>query len=115
MFVTLKIEQIGNPRQGFRNAFVKQWVGFNSNGIDEREIQGQKDYTKANSVGSRGIYKYYFLADGGIYHVSAPQSWNHTDEYYCQVVNDEIVRLEFEDAIKCLEKQELAKRFMRHH
>jgi hypothetical protein len=110
MFTTLKIEQIGN-----RNAFVKQWVGFNSNGIEEREIQGQRDYSKTNSVGSRGVFKYYFLSEDGIYHVSSPQSWNRTDDYYCQVVNDEIIRLEFEDAIKCLEKQELAKRFMKRH
>ncbi|MBU2395700.1 MAG: hypothetical protein KKH70_20390 [Gammaproteobacteria bacterium] len=115
MFAVIKIEQIGNPRRGFPSSFIKKWTGFGLNRIEEVVVQGQRDYSNANSVGSRGVFKYYFLSEGGIYHVSSPESWNRTDEYYCQVVNNDIIRMDFEEALKCLEKQELAKRFMRHH
>jgi hypothetical protein len=55
------------------------------------------DYSRANSVGSRGVFKCYWLetGDGMIYEVSAPQSWSSTDRYFCVVTIDgEISRVD---------------------
>ena len=113
MLTTLKIELIGNPRQGFSPAWVRRIVDFGNDGLETYELKAHTDYTEANSIGSRGAYKYYFLYEEALYHVSSPQSWKRTDEYYCKVSNGEIIRLTFQEMIKCLEKQVLAKMFMK--
>ena len=112
MLTTLKIELIGNPKQGFSPAWVKRIIDFNNSGLETQELKAHTDYTNANSVGSRGSFKYYFLAEEALYHVSSPLSWKRTDEYYCKVSNGEIIRLTFEEMLQCLEKQVLARAYM---
>jgi len=46
-------------------------------------IKGKKDYRKANSVGSRGIFMYYFLDSGFIYEVK-----DFSRRYFCTVDDD---------------------------
>jgi hypothetical protein len=55
------------------------------------------DYSEANSVGSRGVFKCYWLKEQAYYEVSAPQSWRDTDRYFCEVINGEIVRMTKEE------------------
>lgn len=47
------------------------------------------DYSGANAVGSRGVFKHYYLTDGVVYQISEPRSWNRTDKYYCRFENGE--------------------------
>jgi hypothetical protein len=60
------------------------------------------DYSEANSVGTRGVYKYYWLEDGEVYEVSEPWSWGKTLHYFCVVINGEIRKVSKEVAESCL-------------
>jgi|GEM_PF-6209637 len=101
-FATVKIELIGNPKLGFQRAGVFV-VTFDQGGIAEERLEGHRDYEKANSVGSRGVHEWFFLASGQVYHVLSPTSWKRCDDYFCHVMNGKIVRFEdFEDMIEWL-------------
>jgi hypothetical protein len=55
----------------------------------------KKDYSRSNSVGSRGVYAVYILETGKIYEIK-----DHKDRYYCTVTdNGNIVRLS-EDEVR---------------
>lgn len=71
-----------DPKYGYRREFLHY----------------QKDYSRANSTGTRGIYATYVLDEGRLYEVSAPQSWSATDRYFCTVRDGRIVRLSQEEA-----------------
>ena len=43
----------------------------------------KKDYSRANSVGSRGVYAIYILESGKMYDIK-----DHKDRYYCRVDDD---------------------------
>jgi len=53
-------------------------------GLAREFLQGQKDYSQANSVGSRGIYLYFPLKDG-IYEVNERLTWKRTRRYFIRV------------------------------
>ncbi len=78
-------------------AWVAKVKNMHGNYVEREFMQGQKDYSKANSVGTRGIYKHYFLEDG-LYEVSSPQSWKSTDRYFIYVENGEMWRVTREEA-----------------
>ncbi len=68
-------------------------------------IKGNRDYAKANSKGSRGIYVSYFLSPG-IYEVKHKTSWKHTEKYYCIVTDKgEIEKIDKSDVEICLLKK----------
>ena len=71
-------------------------------GYERQFLRYKKDYSEANSVGSRGVYAYYILQKGRIYEVSAPRSWKNTDRYFCRVQAGEIVRIDREDVDRWL-------------
>ena len=100
MFTLLKIEAIGNPRLGFSPAWVDEVIGITSDGFEKLRLRGQKDYSEANSVGSRGVYIYYFLQENRLYHVSAPRNWKKTDEYFCRIKDGTIVKMTFKEATR---------------
>ncbi len=58
-----------DPRFGFRREFVR----------------GEKDYTQANSVGSRSVMKTFWLTAGNVYEVCHRTSWRNVRRYYCRV------------------------------
>ena len=59
-----------------------------------REFQrGQKDYSRANSIGSRGIYEYFALPDG-IYEVHERLTWRRTRRYFIKVEKATIIEIE---------------------
>lgn len=98
------------PRPGMRmvSPAQRQWIA-EIIGVDSRYgwrrvfLRGYKDYTHANGPGSRGVFVTYILEPGRIYQVQSPQSWNHTDSYYCTVSKDgEIVRLNESEVLACL-------------
>ncbi len=65
-------------------------------GYKREFMRGQKDYSQANSVGSRGVYMYYPLSDG-IYEVHERLSWKRTRRYFCQVSNSDITEISREE------------------
>jgi hypothetical protein len=70
--------------------------------IKKVKLYPKKDYSKANSVGSRGVYAFYFLENGKMYEVKEPTSWRNTEHYFCKIENNELLRMTPEEAIKCL-------------
>lgn len=71
--------------------------------IERRFLDGLKDYTEANSVGSRGVRKYYVLTDGPLYEVvDRPGYGKPQRRRYCRVQGDKIVEISIAEAISCL-------------
>lgn len=109
----LKIECIGNPKLGDRPAWVDWVKDISHHGMVKERLKGQIDYSQANSVGSRGVYKYYFLLPRNLYHVSAPQSWSKIKQYFC-IVNEDtnIKELSFKEAIEWLLRRKQERMYM---
>lgn len=78
-------------------AWVAKVKNMRGNFVDREFVQGQKDYSKSNGAGTRGIYKHYFL-DDGLYEISSPQSWKSTDRYFAYVEDGDIWRVTREEA-----------------
>lgn len=76
-----------DPRYGFARTFV----------------HGVRDYSRANSVGSRGVWECFAL-EPGIYEVKHPVSWRRTRRYFISVTDDgsyhEINREEVEACLR---------------
>jgi len=86
-------------------AWIAKIVGYDSKYIYKRNfIKGIKDYSHANSVGSRGVYKYYHLTDG-LYEIKSPQSWKWSDRYFAKVKEGKLKRITEEELIRWLEAE----------
>lgn len=90
----------------FGNKKLKPWVArvnAGPNGQMEREFQRPqlKDYSQANSSGSRGIFAYYTLSDG-MYEVNERTSWSKARRYFIRVVEDTITEIPKEEVLACL-------------
>jgi len=72
-------------------------------GLAREFVKGQKDYSQANSVGSRGVYEYFALKDGSIYEVNARETWKRTRRYFIRVENTEITEISKEEVGRWLE------------
>lgn len=112
MFTSIKIERIGNDRLGHQPAWVKRVTGIAPHKLLEEYIDGNADYSESNSVGSRGVFVYYILQDGNIYHVSSPTNFKHHDTYFCRVENGEIIRMEFSEVITALVRRKPKRRLV---
>lgn len=78
------------------SAWVAEITGTDPKLKFKREfLRFKKDYSRSNSVGSRGVYANYILESDHIYDVK-----DHKDRYYCTVTdNGNIVRLS-EDEVR---------------
>jgi hypothetical protein len=56
-------------------------------------LRGQKDFSRANSVGSRGVYLYFHLHEGVTYEVRELTSWTRERRYFCRVENGRIAEI----------------------
>lgn len=59
--------------------------------IKREFVRGQKDYSAANSVGSRGVML-YFAIEPGLYEVKARTSWKNSKRYFMVVEGPEQTR-----------------------
>lgn len=81
------------------------WVAEIS-GFDERYkykrnfLRCKKDYSRANSKGSRGVYAEYILDEGKIYEVK-----NRKKRYFCKVVDWKIVKIDESEVIEWLKSR----------
>lgn len=75
----------------FGHKKFRVWVARISN--NKREfITGMRDYSLANSIGSRGVFEYFAL-DDGVYEVNKCTSLGKSRRYFIQVQNTEIVEI----------------------
>lgn len=62
-------------------------------------VHGKRDYSRANSRGSRGVYVHYLLDQDTLYWVRARTSWRASEEYFAAVTpTGDIYRLTTEEA-----------------
>lgn len=70
--------------------------------VDREFVRYQtKDYSQANSQGSRGVYLYYTLSDG-LYEVNERTSWTRARRYFLRVENGKSSEISREEAVRCL-------------
>lgn len=127
MAFVLKLECIGDDAAAAARAGVKSgaswrryvemmkaarnraWVAivteFDVNKVYGRKfLDGLKDYSQANRVGSRGVYKYYALKSGIIYEISSPTK-KGAERYLAVVDGDVLKRMTNEEALRWLESE----------
>ncbi len=110
MKATLSLEFIGADSADWHNAMTKQFnqiapgfgdyfVGRANTGpwvaeilgrhshfkLDRRFLPSKRDYSRANSKGSRGVYLWYILESDKLYEVNARVSWKNTNRYFVAV------------------------------
>jgi hypothetical protein len=84
--------------EGMRRPWVARVTGFDPQYRFARDfLRGQKDFSEANRVGSRGVYVYYHLLEGEIYHVHELLTWRKSRKYYCTVSDGKLIELELEE------------------
>jgi hypothetical protein len=82
--------------------WVARLTGLNARGGLVREfVHGQRDYSQANSVGSRGVYEYIPLKDG-VYEVNERLTWKRARRYFIRIQDAQIAEIGREEVIKCL-------------
>lgn len=67
-------------------------------------LTGTRDYSRANSKGSRGIMVSYLLEQGPIYEIRAPLTWSSSDRYFARVMDNVLTRMTDVEVTECLEK-----------
>ena len=110
MVHSIKIELIGDGTPRRRPAGVWELTGLSpgEGGFLKRVLSPHKDYSKANSVGSRGVFAFYLLEEGKIYEVMSPQSWGNTNHYYVTYGQGQEWRLEIGQVFQTLASMALA-------
>lgn len=72
------------------SGWIAEITGFDSKYKYARSfLKFKKDYSRANSKGSRGVYAEYILDEGKIYDVK-----DRKQRYFCKVDNWQIVRID---------------------
>lgn len=88
------------PSQG---PWVAELVGLSPQyGFERQFLPSKKDYRESNSIGSRGVYRYFELRPGPMYEVSHKVAWKRRDRYFCRVAEDGLRRLSQEEVRACL-------------
>lgn len=86
-----------------RRPWVARITGISPDGKLEREfIEGQKDFSEANGIGSRGVYYYYHLRPGDVYEVQEILSWTKERRYFCRVEGGRVVEISRIEATSAL-------------
>lgn len=70
-------------------------------GFVRQFLRGQKDYSQANSIGSRGIFEYFALFDG-VYEVNECIKLGKTRRYFIRVQDAQIAEIGREEVLQCL-------------
>lgn len=94
---------------GVSRPWVARLTGLDARFGFARTFQrGQKDYSEANSVGSRGVYLHFPL-EMGLYEVFALVTWTRSRRYFIRVDADAaITEISKEEVIRCLQSPQPA-------
>lgn len=122
MICTIKLEAIGDDfaqwagglRAAFGPAFdikarrpwVAELTGWRGGRWFDREfLDGQKDYSEANGIGSRGVYVYYHLSEGCLYEVKDLLSRGRDRRYFCTVSDGQLVEMDLDEVQTALSER----------
>lgn len=88
--MTITLEQIGAAKP-----WVAKIVGTDEqHGLKREFLSGFRDFSRSNSVGTRGVKTIYELAEGTIYEINSPASWKRTNRYFALIEDNEIVKID---------------------
>ena len=84
-------------------SWVARVRGVSEDGLrfDRQFVNGTRDYSEANSIGSRGVFCYYPLGDG-VYEVNDRYKWGKVRRYFLLVQDGQKREITKEEAIQCL-------------
>jgi hypothetical protein len=90
--------------QGDMGTWVAEVIGMDRGGrLQRRFVEGLKDYSCANSVGSRGVHKYYVLTEGPLYEIVDRIGYGKPQRRrYCRVVDGKVCAVEIGEVLRCL-------------
>lgn len=77
-------------------------LGWDGSDIVKTFLRGQRDYSDANGVGSRGVCTYYILTEGYVYEVHQHLTWKRSRTYWCRIENSDITEMTFTEALAWL-------------
>lgn len=77
------------------------WVARLRRNAQREFINGQRDYMRADGLGNRGVFVYFYLLPG-IYEVNKPVALGKGRRYYARVGISEMVEISREEALACL-------------
>lgn len=80
-----------------RRPWVAEIAGFKGSNFEREFLDGHKDFSEANGVGSRGVYYYFHLREGRIYEVRELTSWKRDRRFFCSVVDGAVVELDCDE------------------
>lgn len=89
------------------SSWVAEITGFDEKYKYARKfLKPKKDYSRANSKGSRGVFAEYIIESRKIYEVKASLTWRRIERYFCTVDEEgEIIKLEESEVIECLKSR----------
>jgi len=112
MVHVIKIECVGEGSPRAKKYGVWQILDIKKpEGFVKSYLKPHKDYTNANSVGTRGVFAYYIIQEAKIYEVLRPLSWNRSEHYYVQFYQGNGIRLTIDKVFQCLARDRLAKMY----
>jgi hypothetical protein len=90
------------------SCWVAEITGFHPTyKFERRFLKGYKDYSEANSKGSRGIFVSFYPEYGKIYEVKAKYSWGSDDRYFCTFDENGCRRLTREEVVAWISEKSL--------
>lgn len=85
----LALEAIGDGMIGAKRPWVARIVACDPvAGLERVFLRPAKDYTGANSVGTRGVMLHFILDPGCAYEVFERVSWSRSRRYFCRALPD---------------------------
>jgi len=67
-------------------------------------VRGKKDYSSANSIGSRGIYRYFMLEENHVYEAFERTSWKSSRRYFCRAEQGDVIKMSEEEVLEWLKR-----------
>lgn len=92
---------IGRPSSG---PWVAEVTGkYPSGKLQRTFVRSNRDYSRANSKGSRGVYLWFVIESEKLYEVHERVSWKNSRNYFCAVTeNGDIKTLTDQEATEWL-------------
>ncbi len=107
MKASLRLEYIGFNTLAPKKPWVAEIQGFDvKHSFSRKFLNGEIDFSEANSKGSRGVWLFFLLSEDRIYQVSAFESWKSQQKYFCMAENGVIKKIAREEVVEMCIRQE---------
>jgi len=101
-FYNCMVPTLGNKVFGTipSSGWVAEIIGFDPKYKYARTfLKFKKDYSQANSKGSRGIFAEYILDENKIYEIKQQVTWKRSERYFCKVQDWKIVKITEQEVV----------------